>query len=250
MAASNPVDDLLLTKKAELQKKRKEELGYLETWRSNGKQPEHLEPLLKAYEPLVNQKIRLWKAPAVPEAAFRAELQKHLIKSFETFQPNRGVQLNTWVENNLRKAKRYNTRFQNIGYIPEGQARYIGPIQKAQNELSEQFGRDPTADEIADHLGMPPKRVARIMQSQRRDIPASAFETDPTEMALQRDDEVLSLLPFNLTPDERKVFNHLFGLEGHAQIRSTNELAKKLNKSPSQISRLRTSILRKYQQYK
>lgn len=250
MAASNPVDDLLLTKEAELQKKRREELGHLETWRSNGKQPEHLEPLIKAYEPLVAQKIRLWKAPAVPEAAFRAELQKHLIGAFESFDANRGAQLNTHVENRLQKAKRYNIRFQNIGYIPEGQARLIGPIQKAQNELAEQFGRDPTADEIGDHLGMQPKRVARIMQSQRRDIPASAFETDPAEMALQRDDEVLSLLPFNLTQDERTVFNHLYGREGHQQLQSTNDLAKKLGKSPSQISRLRTSILTKYQQYK
>ena len=250
MAAANPIDDLFLTKEAELQKKRQEELSHLNNWRDNGKQPEHLEPLIKAYEPLVAQKIRLWKAPPVPEAAFRAELQKHLIKSFETFQPNRGAQLNTWVENNLRKAKRYNTRFQNIGYIPEGQARYIGPIQKAQNELTEQFGRDPTADEIGDHIGMPPKRVARIMTSQRRDIPASAFETDPHEQALQRDQEVLDLLPFNLTGDERTVFNHLYGQNGHKHLQSTNDLAKKLGKSPSQISRLRTSILAKYHEYK
>ncbi len=250
MAATNPIDDLLLTKQAELQKKRQEELGHLENWRTNGKQPEHLEPLIKAYEPLVAQKIRLWKAPSVPEPAFRAELQKHLIKSFETFKPDRGAQLNTWVENNLRKAKRYNTRFQNIGYIPEGQARYIGPIQKAQNELAEQFGRDPTADEIGDHIGMSVKKVNRILTSQRRDIPASAFETDPHEQALQRDDEVLSLLPFNLTQDERTVFNHLYGQEGHQQIQSTNDLAKKLGKSPSQVSRLRSAILAKYQQYK
>lgn len=247
---NNPIEELALTKEAELQKKRQEELGHLENWRSNGKQPAHLEPLLKAYEPLVAQKIRLWKAPTVPEPAFRAELQKHLIGAFETFDPNRGAQLSTHVENRLQKAKRYNTRFQNIGYIPEGQARYIGPIQKAQNELAEQFGRDPTADEIGDHIGMPVKKVNRIMGSLRRDIPASAFESDPHEQALQRDHEVLELLPFNLTTDERKVFNHLYGREGHAQIQSTNDLAKKLNKSPSQISRLRTSILQKYQQYK
>lgn len=250
MATSDPVSDFLLTKESEIQKKRREELGHLENWRANGKQPEHLEPLLKAYEPLVAQKIRLWKAPPVPEAAFRAELQKHLIKSFETFQPNRGAQLNTWVENNLRKAQRYNTKYQNIGYIPEGQARLIGPIAKAQNELTEQFGREPTADEIGDHIGMQPKRVARIMTAQRRDIPASAFETDPAEMTLQRDDEVLSLLPTVLTMDEKKVFDHLYGQNGAQKIQSTNDLAKRLNKSPSQISRLRTAILNKFNQYR
>lgn len=248
-SASNPVDDLLLTKEAEREKRRQEELGHLSTWKQT-KKPEHLEPLLKAYEPIVAQKVRLLKAPAVPEPAFRAELQKHLINAFETYDPNRGAQLNTWVENNLRKAQRYNTKFQNVGYIPEGQARLIAPIQRAQNELRETLGTDPTHDQIADHLGMQPKRVAKILSAQRKDIPASAFETDPAEMALQRDHEVLDLLPFNLTHEEKTVFNHLYGRDGHQQIQSTNDLAKKLGKSPSQISRLRTSILQKYQQYK
>lgn len=246
----NPIDDLLLTKEAEREKKRQEEIGHLHNWKNNGKQPEHLEPLLKAYEPLVAQKLRLFKAPSVPEAAMRAELQKHLINAFETYTPNKGAQLPTWVEHNLRKAQRYNARFQNVGYIPEGQARMIAPIQRAQNELTEQFGRAPTHDEIGDHLGMQPKRVAKILSAQRRDIPASAFETDPAEMALQRDHELLSLLPYNLTPDEKVVFNHIYGLEGHQQIGSTNDLAKKLSKSPSQVSRLRTSILEKYKKFK
>ena len=127
---------------------------------------------------------------------------------------------------------------------------HIGKIQKAHNELSEQFGRAPTHDEIGDHIGMTPKQVAKIQKAQRRDIPASMFESDPHEQALQRDDEVLSLLPFNLSQEERAVFNHIYGREGHPQIQSTNDLAKKLGKSPSQISRLRTSIMQKYQQYK
>jgi DNA-directed RNA polymerase specialized sigma subunit len=233
-SSTTPLDDLLLTKKAELQKKREQELQHLETWKQTRK-PEHLEPLLKAYEPLIAQKLRLYKAPSIPDAAMRAELQKHLIKSFETFKPDRGAQLPTWVNHNLQKAQRYNTRYQNTGYIPEGQTRLIGPIQRAQNELQEQFGREATADELGDHLGMPPKKITKILSSMRKDIPASAFETDPTEMSLQRDHEVLELLPFNLTPDERTVFNHLYGREGHTTISSTNDLANKLGKIPPQF---------------
>jgi DNA-directed RNA polymerase specialized sigma subunit len=116
--------------------------------------------------------------------------------------------------------------------------------------LSEDYGRSPTHDEIGDHIGMRPRQVAKIMKAQRKDIPASTFESDPHEMALQRDEEVLSLLPFNLSQEEKTVFNHLYGRDGHASIQSTNDLAKKLGKSPSQISRLRTSILQKYNTYK
>jgi len=246
----DPITDFLLTKEADLQKKRQQELEYLNNWRNNGKRPEDLAPLLQSYTPVIEQKIRQWKAPAVNEAAFRAELQKHLINAFETYDPSRGAQLSTHVENRLQKAKRFNTKFQNMAYIPEGQAVHIGKIQKAHDELLDELGRPPTHEEIADHIGMSPKQVARIIKSQRKDIPASAFENDPYEYELQRDEEVLSLLPYNLTSDELAVFNHIYGRDGYPQITSTNELAKRLGKSPSQISRIRTSIFNKYQQYK
>jgi len=246
---TNPVDDFLSTKEAARQQQRQDELQHLMRWKQT-QDPAHLEPLIKAYEPLVAQKVRQWKAPAVQEDAFRAELQKHMIKAFQTFDPSRGAQLPTHVENNLRKALRYNNKFQNVAYIPEGQTKHIGAIQRAQNSLTEELGRDPTHDELADHLGMPLKQVTKILTNMRKDVPASVFETDPTEVAMHRDQEVLDLLPYNLTTDEKKVFNHIFGREGAPQISETNHIATALGKSPSQISRLRTSILSKYKQYR
>lgn len=246
---SNPVDDFLLTKTASIQDKRTLEMEHLQRWKKSGN-PEHLQPLLKSYEPVINQSLRKYKAPAVSEAAFRAELQKHLIGAFESFDPNRGAQLSTHVQNRLQKAQRYNNKYQNLAYIPEGQTSFIGPIRKAQDELAEQFGRPPTHDEIGDHIGMPVKKVTQILEAQRRDIPASTFESDPTEVAMHRDQEVLSLLPYNLDHEQKQVFNHLFGLEGAERLSSTNDIAKKLGKSPSQVSRLRSGILAKYKEYK
>lgn len=248
--SGNPVDDFLLTKDAAMQQKRQDELNHLDRWRNNGKRPEDLDPLLKSFEPVFAQKVRQWRAPTVPEAAFRAQLQKHFIGALESFDPSRGAQLATHVENRLQKVKRYNLKHQNLAYIPEGQAMHIGRIQRAQDELTEEYGRAPTFDELGDHLGMQPKRVQKIVGAQRRDIPASSFENDPAETALQRDQEVLELLPYNLSADEKTVFNHIFGRDGHQKITSTNDLAKKLGKSPSQVSRLRTAILGKYNQYK
>jgi DNA-directed RNA polymerase specialized sigma subunit len=245
----NPVDEFLKTKEAALQQKRENELKQLELWKQT-QQPEHLAPLLKSFEPVVAQKLRQYKAPTVSEPAFKAHLQKQLIGAFQTFDPGRGAQLSTHVENRLMKAQRFNTKFQNLAYIPEGKTRHIGKINKAQDELAEQFGRPPTHSEIADHLGMPPKQVSQVISAQRKDIPASTFESDPTEIAMHRDQEVLDLLPYNLTADEKQVFNHIFGRDGATQLSSTNQIASRLGKTAPQVSRLRSSILKKYQQYK
>lgn len=245
----NPVESFIQTKQAALADKRQQELQQFQLWKQT-QDPAHLQPLLKSYEPVIAQKIRQYKAPSVNEAAFRGELQKHLIGAFETFDPTRGAQLATHVENRLKKAQRYNARYQNVAYIPEGQASHIGKINRATNELTEQFGRAPTFDEIGDHLGLATRLVQKVVGAQRKDIRSSSFENDPTEVAMHRDQELLDLLPYNLTPNEKSVFNHIFGREGAAKTDSTNDIAQRLGMHPSQVSRLRASILKKYQTYK
>ena len=244
----NPVESFIQTKEAALADKRQKEMDQLQLWKQT-QDPMHLQPLLKSFEPIIAQKVRQYKAPSVNEAAFRGELQKHLIGAFETFDPSRGAQLATHVENRLKKAQRFNAKFQNVAYIPEGQASHIGKINRATNELTEQFGRAPTFDEIGDHIGLSPKMVQKVVGSQRKDVRASTFETDPTEVAMHRDQEVLDLLPYNLTPNEKSVFNHIFGREGAMKTDSTNVIAQRLGMHPSQVSRLRAAILKKYRGY-
>lgn len=249
---SNPLEEFLKTAAGELSAKQQQELQHLHTWRESGHDPEHLRPLLQSYQPILDQRLKQWKAPAVPEPAFRAELQSHFINALKTYDPTKGAGLRTHVENRIQKAKRFNAKYQNVARIPEAKAMQIGKIDAAKRELNEQFGRDPTHLEIATHIGDPKlkeKHITQIENARMRDVPASAFEDDPTELQHMRSREVLSLLPYDLTHDERTVFNHLYGLEGHEQIQSTNDLAKKLGKSPSQISRHRTAIFDKYKSY-
>lgn len=232
--------------------RKEREAALVDQWKTapEHEKPKHLQPLLQAYEPVFNRKVNEWSrgARAIQPAAFKAELQKHFINALETYDPARAA-LSTHVETRLQKAMRFVGRHQNLAYIPEGQARFIGPIQKARDELTEQFGRDPTHSEIADHLGMTPARVERISKSVKRDIPASLLVKDPTSQISSREREVLDLLQFNLSPDEKRVFDYLYGRNGMPVVQSTNELAKKLGKSAPQVSRLKTSILNKYKQY-
>jgi DNA-directed RNA polymerase specialized sigma subunit len=246
---TNPLDEALENKEKRATERKAKEVGLWKTWMDSGKKPEHLEPLLKAYQPLLNQKTREWRPPAIPESAFRAELQNHFINGLMSYNPEK-ASLSTHLNVRLQKAKRYMVQHQNLAYIPEGQATHIGKIQKAKDQLADELGRKPTATEIAEQVGLTPKRVSTIMGAMRKDIPASVFgESDPEIKSTAREREVLELLQFNLSPDEKSVFNHLYGREGHAKIQGTNELAERLGKSPSQISRLKTSILNKYKTY-
>jgi hypothetical protein len=248
----NPLSEFRDFRQQQSTTRKDRETELVDRWKAatDHEKPQHLLPLLKIYEPTFNRKVNEWSrgARAIQPAAFHAELQKQFINALHTYDPSKAA-LSTHVEMRLQKAKRFVGTHQNLAYIPEGQARYIGPIMKARDELQEQFGRDPTHSEIADHLGLTVNRVERLTKSLKKDIPASMLVNDPSAQSSSREREILDLLSYNLSQEEKHVFDHLFGRNGMPVIQSTNDLAKKLGKSAPQVSRLKTSILNKYKQY-
>lgn len=253
---TTPVDDYFQEKLAAKEQRKQNEIQLWQRWKGGGEKPEHLEPLMKLYEPVLANKVRQWKAPTVPASAFKAELQTHLIKAFQTYDPSRGTALNTHVEHRLPKAKRYNNRYQNLAYIPEGQSGQIGKIQKATDALKEELGRTPTTNELADHLGMAPRRIDTILKSVRRDIPmgrsagAENFDysigAERTGRGFEEQQIAVAqhILPdiFPNKPEMHELFHYTFGTNGYPQIQRTGELAKKLGKSEPQISRMKTQM--------
>jgi len=245
---TNPLDDYLTEKTKTATDRNTEDLQHWEHWMKNPT-PAKLDPLMKRFEPLINQKVRLWKAPNVQESALRAHMMGQAIKAFETYDPARGTNLNTHVGNRLKKSLRFVYRTQNLAAIPEPKTRLIGAINGAREQLKEDLGRDPTHQEIGTHLGITAKMVNNVQKAQMKDVIGSTFESDPVPKASPRSQEVISLLRPTLSLEEQAVFDHVFGYGGKQTITSTNKLADKLGKSPSQVSRLKSSIIDKYNQY-
>ena len=248
--AHQPLDEALEEKSKEAQVRQVRELSHWHTWNNNGRQPDHLDPLLDAYKPLIQRKAVEYGGglPMVPKTALEAEIMKHVIGAFQTYNPDRGASLLTHVYNRIPKAKRFVVQHQNLAYIPEGKAYEIGRIQRGAANLQEDLGREPTAEELSGHLGMPLKRLTSIQAAMVKDIPSSALESDPFPKLGPRHDEVLSLLPSVLTDREKKVFDLVY--HPTSPVRSTTELAKELSLNPSQVSRLKAGIIAKIDKYK
>jgi len=260
MARKNPLDSALSAKEKLAAQRRAEDIQAWETWKKQPT-PENTHVLLNRFEPVFRQKVRDWKAPNTRTGAFKANLKLHAGNAFESYDPNRGASLRTHVENHLKKSMRFNQRYQNARYMPEGQTELIGPIQKAHGTLMDQLGRDPTHREIASYINQTPEligrrkplsaaKVKRISTAAlEKDIIGSTFESDPTPRASKREFEVIGQLRPTLTRDEQEVFDYLYGQNGKPRIGSTSQLAGKLGKSQSQVSRLKSGILAKYKHY-
>ena len=250
---SDPVTDFFAAKTAAQTQRTAKDQQLWQTWKQEGQKPAHLEPLLKAYQGVFAQHMKK-RPPTVPESAYKAELQSHFIRALDTYDPSKAA-LNTHVENRLRKALRYGNRHANIAYVPEGKASDFGKIDKAKEELYQEFGRDPTHVEIANHLGLTPKRIEMLQKARIADIPASHFENDPTERHNSFEDQQIALaqhiLPdiFPGQEDLHTLFHYTFGTGGKPQVHSTTELAKIMGKSQSQISRMKTVMGNKLKTY-
>jgi len=259
--AKNPLEEYEQTKEAAKAARKQNELQLWDQWKKNGEKPEHLQPLLKASEPTFRHKIQQWKAPLVPESAFKLELQDHFINALRSYDPDRGAALNTHIERRLKKAMRYNAKNQNFGYIPEGQIGHISAINQAKDHLTQQFGRDPTTQEIADHINetgdkkLTAKRVETVVKAQKKDIPGSTYETDPVPQGTNYEESQLEIAKHMLhhifpnKPEMHQVFGYTFGLNGFPRISSTGELAKKMGKSSAQISRMKSEMGKTLQQH-
>lgn len=219
--------------------------------------PENTHVIMQRFEPLLQKKQRDYRAPHVQPAAIRANMKLQVIEALKSFDPSRGAALPTHVENHLKKTMRFNVKQQNNAYIPEGKAGLIGPIGRATQDLQEDLGYEPNDSEIADqvNLGLPPARhltaakIKTIRSAQMKDIVGSSFESDPVPRAVSLDRQNMPLLRLALTEDQREVFDHLYGLNGKPLITSTADLAKRLGKSSSQVSRMRTAILNVHKRY-
>lgn len=254
MTTKNPVEAFENFRSKEAADRANEDLQLWHQWDQGGRTAEGLEPLMQRYEPLLARSQKTWKAPAVNPAAFRAELQKHFINAAHSFDPNQGAAFNTHVQTRLKKALRYNTQHQNVGYIPEDKARRIGAINRAADALQEDLGRAPTPDEIGGQIGLRGEQVRTIQKGVRRDIPGSVFEEkgqDPIELVGSREQDVIRLMgrapEQYLSPEEVTIFKHIYGT-GSPKMSGTGELARKLNMSQSRVSRLKSSIGAKIKQ--
>lgn len=242
----NPVDEYLSEKTKESSDEK--DFSAWKTWKEDPT-PQNFQPLMGRFDGLMAQKQRVWKAPRVNEAGFKREMMGHALAAFKTFDPSFGVPLRKHVEKRLEKSKRYNVQNQNLAYIPEQKALLIGKIDTAKSELHEELGREPTHTEIGSRIGKSGKVVKEIQGLRRNDVASAAFETDPVSILSPRHDQVVSLLRPALKGDEQHVFDYMYGLNGKPRIVSTGDIATKMGKSPSQVSRLKKRVEAKYKEY-
>ena len=218
-------------------------------WDKGGRQPKDLAPLLGAFRPMIKYHTNQYSNNVeIPPAAIQAEFTKQFVQAVKTYNPSRGAALGSWVGLQMKKGQRWIIQRQNTVRIAENIATKITDYNNTITQLTTSLGRPPNDLEIAEKMGLTVMAVGRIRKQQRKDLIGSSFLQDPSNNAYSEEKAILKMLPYDLTPDELFVYEHLRGLNGK-KVLAGADIAKKMGVSPSKISRLRAQIDKKARVY-
>lgn len=184
------------------------------------------------------QKIYMHMKPDIENAARKASMGSNIpqpvhkiwaAQSFydalKRFDPNKGASLKTHVWNSVQgKANRLNYEYQNIGKVPETRITQIGQFKSEQAHMLNELGREPTAAELADRVGMGIKDVGRLSKEIQKDL-ALGGQGVGEEVTFEQsaDEEVLNLLYYELGNEERIVYEYIFGKNGKPRLLKANK---------------------------
>ena len=232
--------------------KKRRELGMWRQWKESNEDPKHLDPLLRSLRPTIDYRVNKYAPANVYKPALRAKANNLTINALRRFDPTK-AQLNTHVTNHLKGLNRWTGKHQNVSRITEERIAIIGQYKATKSKLKEAYGYEPTARQIAQEMKPPEKTIKKLELEDRPDLISSAFDGDAFAGDLDAptiDKEIMDLIEFDLSPDELRLWEYLYGIKGKKQITKGGDLARKLGWSQSKVSQTRKAIYKKVEYYR
>ncbi len=186
-----------------------------------------------------------------------------LMKAVEKFEYRRGYKFSTYATWWIRQAITRSIADQaRTIRIPVHMIETINKLMRVQKQLVQEYGREPTAEEIADEIHLPVERVSAVLKMAQQPISLQApvgdseetslgdfiedkgaeDPSDITSMAMLKD-RIKDVLD-TLNPREREVLEQRFGLvDGYS--RTLEEVGKQFQVTRERIRQIEAKALRK-----
>lgn len=199
-----------------------------------------LQQLLNQMNPIINREVNKW-SNAMSRSLLEAEAKRLAVEAFKEYDPKKGVALSTFVASRLPKISRMVYSTQNTARLSESNALLMGTYNTAVVSLQEKHGRDPTSEELSDHLGWSPKKLKTFQkQVNRKEFIES--EEHP-ELGGEESDNLIDFIYHDLNPTQKKIFEYSTGYMG-SPVLSNPEIMKKLKITQGQLSYQKTQIVK------
>ncbi len=222
------------------------------------------EQMIKANLRLVVKIARDYENMGLPLLDLINEGNVGLMKGVERFDPAKGAKLSTyaswWIKQAIRRALA--TQSKTIR-LPEHVVDKVAHIRRAEHKLSEALERGPTDEELAEELGLTPKKVreyrdaaratvsldaplAEDDESRHRDeVVADSHVAAPFDNLVKASDAALMREAFaTLSPREQDILNLRFGLKDDSPL-TLEEIGQRYRLTRERIRQIESEGLKK-----
>ena len=202
--------------------------------------PENMSVVLDSLMPTINSEIMRYEGP---KEHLRSKAKAITISAIKSYKPDSGAKLQSWVTTNLQQLSRYGKNLRDVK-APELAIRRAAEIARVSKEMSYDLGRDPTINELADEIGISPKKIQRIQNQVKTSINSGSFEIENVDGGSGNTPGVSSTdrLAFaaeaaymSLDPRDRMIFDYRTGSHGK-RVMSNGEIARRLGISDAAVS--------------
>ena len=186
-----------------------------------------------------------------------------LMKGVERFNPRKGAKLSTyaswWIKQSIMRALANQSK---TIRLPVHVVDKVAHIRKAEVKLRDAFNREPTDQEVADHLGLDPRRIQQYRDASKApislDAPVGADEpqrisevvADPNAAApfdrlvRENDTELVQQVLATLTPRENTILAMRFGLDD-GRPETLEEIGVQLGVTRERIRQIQEEALKR-----
>lgn len=238
---------------AEVRGRRDKEVALWHHWNTNGRQPEHLEPLLASIHPMIRSEAtkRLsGLGGSIPRTALENALRTSAVKSIEKYDPSKvgptgkPAQLSTFIKGNFQSVTDFIAANRNARYTPRAKLDTAGEFLAARDEFTQQHGRPPTLAEMKSALPTwKPKRVQEVHRALAPEVFTNMGTgiTDDENSDIDKYRSAVILVYGQLSDQERQFADLHYPAAGETPL-TIKQIAKKLGIPEQKVYRLRNKV--------
>lgn len=216
------------------------------TWRQDPS-PGNAGALVKTVQPVLDTALR----PLGNSPALRGHARRIALGALQSYDPER-ASLRTHLMTHLQGLKRIAGRMDVPISIPERVMLQQRHVAETATQMEDELGREPSDHEIADRIGLSPKRLAYLRQFRRPVSESQAsFENPEGEVVgpeVEHDTPQSVLENFiysDLTPRDQMIMDYAMGRNGRPQL-SGREIAMRVGVTPGAVSQRLAAIQERF----
>jgi DNA-directed RNA polymerase specialized sigma subunit len=209
--------------------------------------PELAQQLLDEHKQTIDKHITKWSG-VLPDVVIKKHAHRYALDAFKSFDTSKGADIKTHLFNHLSKLSRLNYENQNVVKIPEHQILQIRNYQDSVTHLKDVLDRNPSHEELADHMVMPVAHIKRLATHvNRKDYTYDSDYEDMQQGDIQTNPESLYIADtFNkLDKREQQQFQDLTGYNDVPSLKP-GQFGKKHKLKPYEVSRVKTSLAKRF----